>query len=427
MDGKYIYNQAFGVIDYCNDITKSRDYSEYFSPNNIRRLIISPDIVQAQFHMSVPDVGKSKTIRIPAGMLNQLENLEDYIPIVQIISTERICSSIEEIVFVTFSNDERVQLGVKEYAFESLIRNFNNKSGDLLETIKKRYVRLHDIILFRGNFNQYKQLEQANKMKKLILISEWDGIREHSEIQFIHTEADWYTKWGSPAAAKTYPRMDGTDGHLYKHFAKYIAYLKKQDEASGLEAFKKERYGAMAEDFKKEFDRFSKLVKMSAKLQKYIDKYGFTANMSYNWKAYTKPQLYKCDLLGDYPKQVDMENGNEGDLYKKNKELTHAAIRDVVHNLSENFINVLGTMYSHYPDTCKVLLKDRSVALVVPNNLSFDVENLERTLGCSLRDSSPRDSAINVCWFTSVLMLNKSAEDFSNEITTREYWEGLLK
>ena len=427
MDGKSMYNQAFGVVDYCKDIEKNRNYSEYFSPNNIRRLIISPDTVLAQFYISVPNVGKEKAVNIPSGMLNQVEILEDYVPIVQIISTERICSSIEEIVFVTFSNDGRVQLGGKEYAFESLIRNFNNKSGDLLETIKKRYVRLHDIILFKGSFNQFRQLEQANNDRKN-LISEWKGIKESSEIKFIHNDADWYTKWGSPAAAKTYPRMDGEGGHLYKHFANYIAYMKKQSEAAGLEAFKKERYGAIAEEFKKEFDIFSKLTKMSVKLQKYIDAYGFTANIQHNWKGYAKPQFYKCDLLGDYPKQIDMENGgSEGDLYKKNKEIAHKAISGLIYNLSENYIGALMIMSMRYPDTCKVLLKDRNTAIIVPDNLTFDALSLEGEIGCTLRGSSPKASAINVCWFTSLLLLNKSAEDFNTKITTREYWEDLVK
>lgn len=426
MDGKSIYSQAFGVVDYCKDIEKNRSYSEYFSPNNIRRLIISPDTVLAQFYMSVPNVGMQKAVNIPSGMLNQVEELGDYVPIVQIISTERICSSIEEIIFVTFSNDERVQLGSKEYAFESLIQNFNNKSGDLLETIKKRYVRLHDIIRFKGNFRQYRQIEQANDRKKLV--SEWDGIKEHSEIKLIHDEADWYMKWGSAAAAKTYPRMDGVDGHLYKHFAKYIAYLKRQDEAAGLEAFKKERYGALAEECKKDFDKFKKLWKMSKRLRKYIDDYGFTANISISWKPYSPPQFYKCDLLGDYPKQIDMENGgNEGDLYKKNKEIATKAIRGLTHSLSENYIGALMIMNMRYPDTCKVLLKDRNTAIIVPDNLSFDALNLEGDIGCSLRGSSRKDSAVNVCWFTSLLLLNKSAEEFNTKITTREYWEDLAK
>jgi len=421
MDGKYIYNMAFGVVDYCKDIEKNRSYNEYFSPNNIRRLIISPDTIQSVFYIGVPNVGMKKIINIPAGMLNQVENLEDYIPIVQIISTERICSSIEEIVFVTYSNDGRVCLGGKEYAFESLIRNFNNKSGDLLDTIKKRYVRLRDIILFRGSFNQYKQLEQANDRKKLI--ADWDGIAKCSEIRYIHTEPDWYTSWGSPAAAKTYPMMDGVNGHLYNHFLKYIGYLKRQDEASALEAFKKERYGSLAEEFKKEFDKFSKLLKVSAKLQKYIKTYGFVDDLQLVWKAYALPQLYKCDLLGDYPKQIDMQGGNEGDLYRKNKEIVHTSMSELIHNMSVNYINMLKTMCLHYPSTCRVILKDRNNAVITPNELRSDVSLLERYMGCTFEGNNARDSTINICWFVSLLFLNKSSVDFNHKITTREYWE----
>lgn len=122
LDKKSIYNIAFNVIDYCGNIAKGNsNYSEYFSPNNIRRLIISPDVVRAEFYISVPNIGLVKQVNIPSSMLQQLEYMEGYVPIVQIIATDRICSSIEEIVFLINSNDGQTRLGPQEYDFASLV------------------------------------------------------------------------------------------------------------------------------------------------------------------------------------------------------------------------------------------------------------------------------------------------------------------
>ena len=428
MDGKYLYNQAFKAIDYCNNVSKNTNYNEYFSPNNIRRLIISPDAVMSRFYISVPNVGKQKIIYLPSNLLPQLESQEDYVPLVQIISTDRVCSSIEEIVFVTVSNDGTVRLGNKEYAFESLIRNYNNRSGDLLETIKKRYVRLHDIIIFRGTFNQYKSIEENADNDKKALVSTWDAVKANSDIKMIHDEPTWYTKWGSPAAATAYPTMDGVDGHLYKHFARYIAYMRQQEEAAGLEAFRRERYGEAEEEFRKEFERFSKLQKMSAKLQKYIESYGLTANLSWTWKPYSPPEFYKCEILGTYPKQIDFEQGNDGDKYRRNKETAKKAIADIIYNLSDNCISMIQIFSIHAEISCKVAFKDGNYKLAVKQGQeALNVGILESQLSCSLVSSPSKNCAIDACWIIAHLFLNKAADGFKDEITKREYWEELLR
>lgn len=425
MDGKYLYNQAFQVIDYCNNVSKNTNYNEYFSPNNIRRLIISPDAVMSRFYISVHNVGKQKIIYLPSNLLPQLESQEDYVPLVQIISTDRVCSSIEEIVFVTISNDGTVSLGAKEYAFESLIRNYNNRSGDLRETIKKRYVRLHDIIIFRGTFNQYKSIEDSNDKRRLV--STWDAIKANSDIQTIHDEPHWYKKWGTRAAAAAYPTMDGVDGHLYKYFTRYIAEMEQEEEAAGLEAFRRERYGAEEEEFRKEFERFSKLHKMSNKLQRYIESYGLTANLSWTWKPYSPPEFYKCEILGTYPKQIDFEQGNDGDKYRRNKETAKKAIADIIYNLSNNCISMIQMFSMHAEISCKVAFKGSNYKLAVPQSQELEVDILESQLSCSLVSTPSKNCAIDACWIIAHLFLNKTADGFKDEIVEREYWEDLLK
>lgn len=427
MDGKYLYNQAFQVIDYCNNVSKNTNYNEYFSPNNIRRLIISPDAVMSRFYIPVPNVhSKQKIIHLPSNLLPQLESQEDYVPLVQIISTDRVCSSIEEIVFVTFSNDGTVRLGAKEYALESLIHNYNNRSGDLRETIKKRYVRLHDIIVFRGTFNQYKSIEDSNDKRRLI--STWDVIKANSDIEMIHDEPGWYKKWGSPAAATTYPTMDGVDGHLYKYFTRYIAEMEQEEEAAGLEAFRRERYGAAEEEFREEFERFSKLHKMSNKLQRYIESYGLTANLSWTWKPYSPPEFYKCEILDTYPKQIDFEQGNDGDKYRRNKETAKKAIADIIYNLSDNCISMIQIFSNHAEISCKVAFKGSNYKLAVKQGQeALNVGILESQLSCSLVSTPSKNCAIDACWIIARLFLNKTADGFKDEIVKREYWKELLR
>ena len=58
ISGSYAYDMAFELIDYCGDIARnskgaSRGYSPNFSPNNIKRLIISPDCIEVHYHLPI--------------------------------------------------------------------------------------------------------------------------------------------------------------------------------------------------------------------------------------------------------------------------------------------------------------------------------------------------------------------------------------
>ena len=422
INGKYIYNLAFKAIDYCGNIEKGvTAYNEYFSPNNIRRLIISPDAVLAEFYVSVPGIGASKLVRLPSRMLSEVENLPDYMPIVQVISTSRICSSIEEIIFLVRSNDGQVTLGAKEYDLSSLVNSFQRKSKDLPETIRQRYVRLRDLVVISCSFDQFRSIQRGRDD----LIGELACIRGCADVYMIHSEADWYARWGTSGAAKAYPRMDGVGGHLYNYFARSIEKRRKAEKVKSIEDYKNQRYREAKEEFEKVYEKLYCIAKMSAKLRELAQTYGFTEGISIDIPKISFEPLFDVEELKDYPKVVNVPAGmNLGEIYRENTKVCQKMLHYAVVRASERLIESLVYLSQEYELTAKVILGGREIRVIVPPDLKPAADRLSEKCHCTIIGKNILGSYQEFCRLICLFFLNKSATDFKVKYTTAEFWEG---
>lgn len=433
INGKYIYNIAFRAIDYCGDVENNRGYSDYFSPNNIKRLIISPDAVMSEFYISVPNVGKSKIVRLPVQMMSSVEVFEDYTPIIQIISTDRICSSIEEIIFATQSVTGQFTLSSREYDLESMVTSFTNRQGDLLETIKKRYVRLKDIVVFNGTFDQYRSIMSEVQVKADTLISNVDGVKAMSTITTIHDEPNWFEKWGSAAAAKTYPLMDGVDGKLWTYFEHYKAAVREKIKKNEVEDFKKDLYGSLESEVKDKFDKFKRLAKMNTKIDRLVKTLGFDGDHDEILRDVISPtpneKLYKCKAVESYPLLVEAESGvSEKAILEFNRDTIDRAVAQMCYNLSKSFYQVLSFYSDAYPLVLAVMLHDCETSIIPydkPEKYKF-MELLEESYHYVPDGKKLTTSCINVCWVIAERFLKRS-EEYKSEYGTREYWADMLR
>ena len=51
--GTYAFDTGYSLIDYCGDCKAGKNvYSPSFSPNNIKRLVISPDKIEVFYHIN---------------------------------------------------------------------------------------------------------------------------------------------------------------------------------------------------------------------------------------------------------------------------------------------------------------------------------------------------------------------------------------
>lgn len=423
LDKKSIYNIAFNVIDYCGNIAKGNsNYSEYFSPNNIRRLIISPDVVRAEFYISVPNIGLMKQVNIPSSMLQQLEYMEGYVPIVQIIATERICSSIEEIVFLINSNDGQTRLGPQEYDFASLVTSYNRRSGDLLDTIKKRYVRLRYITIANISMNQFMSL----KRDKSTVIGELPPMQGVSEIKKIHDEEDWYKHWGNPAAAKTYPTMDAVGGHLHNFFQDYIKKVVALEKQKSIDDYKNKRYDADKKRFETELKRFEVIIKLRNRLRKVINEHGYISGVSKGLNFLDVPELIEYPDMKPYPNVKPKGNMNLGEVYKFNEEAIKTYTKEFVRVFATSFILMLHEFMTQYPVTFRTMTHSAETTVVVPNEVLTQASELSRQ-GYILDGTSIMASVVNICYLTCLFFVEKASPKFSPSFITRSFWEGVIK
>lgn len=423
LDKKSIYNIAFNVIDYCGNIAKGgSSYSEYFSPNNIRRLIISPDVVRAEFYISVPNVGMMKQVNIPSSMLQQLEYMEGYVPIVQIIATERICSSIEEIVFLINSNDGQTQLGPQEYDFASLVTSYNRRSGDLLDTIKKRYVRLRYITIANISMNQFMSLKRDKNM----VVGELPPMLGVSEIKKIHDEADWYKRWGNPAAAKTYPTMDAVGGHLHNFFQDYIQKVVAQEKQRGIDDFKNKRYEADKKRFEAELKRFEAVIKLRNRLKKILNEYGYISGVSQRLAFLDVPELIEYPDMKPYPNIKPQGSMNLGEVYKTNIESIKTYINEFVGEFASSFIIMLHEFMSQYPVTFRTMTHGAETTVIVPGKVLAQARQLS-SQGYTLDGTSIMATVVNVCYLTCLFFVEKASPKFSPSFITKSFWEGVIR
>lgn len=422
INGKYIYNLAFKAIDYCGNIEKGVTvYNEYFSPNNIRRLIISPDAVLAEFYVSVPGVGASKMVRLPSRMLSEVENLPDYMPIVQVISTSRICSSIEEIIFLVRSNDGQVTLGAKEYDLSSLVNSFQRKSKDLPETIRQRYVRLRDLVVISCSFDQFRSIQRGRDD----LIGELACIRGCADVYMIHSEADWYARWGTSGAAKAYPLMDGVGGHLYNYFEKDIERRREAERKKGIEDYKRERYSEARMEFEENYEKLYRIVRMSSRFRKMVQKYGLTEGVSLDVPKVDFEALYEVDGLEKYPKTLKFPEGiSLGDAYRENTKACRIMLRNLIVSASNELLRSLGYLYQNSALTAQVMLDGRKIRLIVPPEMEETADLLSEKCHCTFSCRSFSVSYQTFCYLSCLFFLNKSAQDFKSEYATAEFWEG---
>lgn len=433
-DVKAIYNLAFSVIDYCNDISKGNGhYSEYFSPNNIRRLIISPDEVVSEFYITVPGVGSKKSRRISSMQLRELSMMPDYQPIVQVLSTDRVCSSIEEIVFLPMSNDGRFPLSPIEYNIASLIKGYTGGRMDCFDAVKKRFVRLRYITVVNATMNQFQSLERTRKD----MVAEHPALTGRVNVTTVHDESDWYHHWGSPAAAKSYPSMDGVGGHLHKFFSEQIEAVDKRLKKSAVDAVKTERIKGVVDDFTKEFDKMkciNKYVKKMEEVLKHfpvVDGVSCLSSASFGGANAVKlPFLYECGELGNYPCVLPQSGSVAGkDLYLKNTELARAYCRECTEYFSRMFLISLSEYNKSFPATLKMLANSDGFIKtdVIPADGYSGVAGLQFTGKNMLRSCA--NCCYNMCLvlidYTHPYNQNKPSNKLKEQFTNYESWKSI--
>ncbi len=321
--GEYAYNRALQLIDYCGNIRGGVKgvYSPDYSPNNIRRLIISPDAVEVHYHITTGGNQKLRDVRtLDAQRLSRAYmDMNGYKSMLSVLSADRVCGSIEELVFITGSRQGEMVLNGQESDFKSLVKDM---PGDPMQNLAKRFKRLHYITIADGvthaDYEMYLRTHQQDvKAKDFLSDTEFFGSAKRLLIN-----QNWWENWSY--AAQFY-ELDKSGSRLNTYFKD-----KKKKYEVVVEPKKAPRKGevntALIEQYTKAYNQY-KSIEMAYTLCKImqaelgVSNLGVTLMPDIPTSLPSNTEQTKEELQGDISRFIAHRNQivlQLGECYKQN-------------------------------------------------------------------------------------------------------------
>ena len=424
----YAYEKIIPLIEYSG--ARGRGYS----PNNIRRLIISPDGAVVHYHIKTPSGRLMDMVRLCAEMVVQASSLTGYIPMMEVLHKERICASVEEVILLTRSNDGNWFLSGKELAFEGLVGTFRNKGVDLLETVRRRYVRLHDFTVADMSLNEFTRRNEAfmqgsGRGSGLEFLCDCDFL-SHAKVQVVHEvkevidgrEVYWFERWGSSAQAYS---IDGVGGELHTHFTSFRDKKLEKVRRDAISASAQERLGSIRQECDKLLKEYEHIYKCYRRLYA-MRRVGM--NVCYKdcmlFEEIQAVILERCSVTEGYYNLVDRA-GSEGDALRGNIELLKREKQGIYCMILKDFLMQLLLLGETRPITCKVIMRECERAVTVPPQMHTLVsynERLRGITGYGLEGASFADSFANLCSYYVKFFVTKCGERSVDAGCNKEYW-----
>lgn len=162
-----------------------------WSPNNVKRLIISGDRVIIQYHISG---GKYTYTLDKYSLKNELnkdignmqafaygQSKTAYKPITRVLTAGRVCTHLEEIIFV---NDK--------YPNEMLTADITYMTTALRE---KDFLRMMYVTVFNGTMDEVVEVLKENKGVKDGLLTEHQALRDKIQLYYTAEFKDYWNKY----------------------------------------------------------------------------------------------------------------------------------------------------------------------------------------------------------------------------------------
>lgn len=408
MEGNYLYNNVLSLVDYCGDIKANRQqYSQKYSPNNIRRLYLSPDGAMVMYHINA-GVGLTKTVSFNNMMFEQCKMQANYIPMLYVLSADRVCASIEEVIIC----QKGVNGGLidnREMSFEGLIKSYKGSGSDLKDAIMNRYKRLHSFIVYNGTLQ-----ELINNTKELAsslhVLTESDFIKSRCQVAYFHTD-DWYKGYGF--SAKFYI-LDRQGSPLNAHFLSVIQRIESSKKTNDYNKFKEERIKGIKGEFETKYEQALQLIRGYTKLR-VLEKTNGGSIFGCSLPKEKFLTIYNVGNLGKTPNLVklqDIKGDVTKDAYEQNKKLCSEYAMSFYSEMVGVLLNILVQLQNRYPIMVREILSDIGSAIRIPPNLS----DINSQLAIPFDGKRWEDSLINLFLYINVLCIG------DNTFDSKERW-----
>lgn len=428
--GDYAYLRALNLVDYCGDIQKpsksidEKVYHQNFSPNNIRKLVFSPDGVLVFYHISTPSNPKQKFISLNPSILVRVQNNDNYVPIINVLSAERVCASVEEVIAVTTSNDGTVSLTNKELDFESLIKSYkgSSDSSDIVSKITSRYKRLYSFSIYNGNMASFMENIKTIKDSPTLLLSKQDFM-SNSVVRVFNEE--WYKYYGSNAK---YYNLDRNDSPLNNHFKKVIEKIESDAKKAKVAKFTDSQVKELSPIFEDVLSKYKGIYDCINRL-KHIEKNGVCSFIdTFDIDVYPV-SLHKCSLIEkEIPKYnitLVEQQSNEASTIRDNIECLKSAYNNMYTKLAICFLDSLKSIASNSKLAMRLIVADLDRDIVIPITLNSHAEWL-KDYDFEFSGKRVKDSTANMCMLLVKLFAIRDGEKSISQFLNKEYWMEVL-
>lgn len=436
-----VRESVFKLLDYRGDITKNKEsgvssYSKDFSPNNIRRVIISTDGVLVQLHKPVKNYGYSiggvcyNIFNFKPDTLRKEQIEPKYKPLLSLFASSNIFSAVEEIILL--SNPVSVASGDinRENDVSYMVAGYNGQ-GNLQEKVKGRFKRLRYYTVLNcnwANFMNWLQQTRAQALKDDYLSENPNLASMISMKTELNTEEDAKT---SITVNSTY-LFDNTLRAYFEGIKEGYLEVKKGEK---VDAFKKEKKSKEIEEVNESIKKYIGFVRVCQRYKKVLNTVGtngvvypelLSPNISFS-------PIYDFDGICSVPKNL-LSKGKEYkqavELNKENSKQVRVVMRDEFSNIFFKALNSLCNNQNQF--TISALMNFEERTIYVPTESQAIVSSLYKTFaskfdGKPFTAEKPTASIINCLWLICFMFLDRDSDNYKAEYITREYWEGVLK
>lgn len=386
-----------------------------YSPNNIRRIIISPEGVGVFYY-----VERHTIFRIfPLMSYAQASKQPDFKPMLKNLYTNRQLTSIEEIVILTTGSNGQVMLHPDEYSIQTII---GKRGATSFEGCKNSYKRLRYITVI--NNVCFSRFAQAIKGLKFDFISELDIFRSYAQINEIWGSNEYYKQNGiSIKSRETYPAMDGAGGKLVKYFESVRVQKEKELKSSVIAEQKAEATKGLRADFDKIYKDYTFAVSCNGRLLSFINKYGFNALTTQD----TILTVVKADIKKFSSMKVNEKIVNLIDCSndKEALEFNIKSLREAIQRIYLLLAKDLYTRILNLGDYTAKIIMDNCECVVAPkgNELAILNQKIQNKAGKSFKGESVLDSIANACAYTCRYFISSYADNL-DRFYEKQFWIG---
>lgn len=395
-----------------------------FSPNNIKRLVISPEGVAVWYYINKKFAYKSFSI------LDYMKSStsQDYKPMLSILYAEKQLTSIEEIIILPTGSNRQNCLNPLEMEASVLIgkRGATSLDGAKLSYKRLRYFTIMYNIDFKTFMRYYTQAVNTRSGKDFISDCEFMYDAQKNEI---HADNQYYLQDGISIASRTnYSAMDGENGSLSNYF--------KKVKADKLAAIKNEEISKHSEEVNKKANseleialkRYKGYYKCTSRLYGVCIKQGY--NILIDSQCGFKPNkltLKRCKLVENETIFNFEDCTSEKSAIDYNIKVLSDGYKILYVVIVRDFLTKLLNLAKQRKLTAKVLVasSDNVVAIVTNElqNLNYEIQNI---CGKSYKGQNIDDSMANVCSLYVKFFISNVGESNIDRLEEKVIWKEML-